>query len=685
MSRADPRILTDHVKVQTCRHNLALFAREYLGMEIGDHHEEWADIVNRHDLIDIEAARGHGKSGFFSYAYPIWRSWRDPGQSGLIVSSTDSQVGEFFRLIKDGKTFVEKETGIVFKMPCLLDTPIRNMLPKGYERKWTESKIYFKNGSRFIGRSMRSRFRGFHGNWIVVDDPHGREVGFSQLVRDRDCAFLEADLLPMLLPGGQCIVPGTPMHEDDIHGRNSRNPDWFHKKFPAKHVGADGKDHALWPELRSLAWLARRERSMSTILFRQEYMLVPASSESSLFPMSLFRERRETLAEWLTLKPTAAQMAARSDWLYFAGVDLALSASSSGDYTVITVLGVDTNANMHIVELVRVRGVAYHEQLAIITDTLAPYLNAGVLATVMVEANQMQRIFGDELARTSLLPIKKFYTSGGEKHSLERGVPSLRMYVENGKLRIPRGDAASREATDVLLSEMQSFAWLKGKLQGVGQHDDTVMSLWIATVGVLKGNGFLFTSIDMDIPDEVVEAYTAEDVAPWRPIPDDLDDPGVLDGAAGMALVMRRGYVPPTCVLAPLDGAHYVVGQVKAGRSPCWSCSAPRAKCGGEPLRVEIAPTVHDLVQVEAARQSPPRPAPEPNDIDRLHAIIELCGGNETLGRLIPPGRDAQREAYNAIMFGGTLPGWATIARDRGELDTALEALDRMLEGDDGQ
>lgn len=682
MSKAAPSIITGHIRRQTCRHNLALFAQEFLGMEIGDHHVAWSDAVFEHLLIDIEASRGHGKSGFFSYAYPIWRSWRDDGQYGLIVSSTRPQTEEFFRLIKEGKTFVEKDTGIVFKMPCLIDTEIRSILPKDFDRSWTGSKIEFTNGSRFIGRSMRARFRGFHGNWMVVDDPHGREAGFSQLARDRDCAFLEADLLPMLLPGGQCVVVGTPMHEDDIHGRNSRNPDWHHAKFPARSVGPDGVVRALWPELRSLKWLAARERSMSSILFKQEYMLIPASSESSLFPLSLFRSRPETLADWLTLKPTAAHMAARDGWLYFAGVDLALSASEAGDYTVITVLGVDGYRNMHIVEMVRVRGVAYHEQLKLITDTLAPYQHTGQLALVMVEANQMQRVFGDEIIRTTNLPIRKFYTTGGEKHSLERGVPALRMYLENGKLRFPRGNAESRDATDILMSEMQSFAWLKGKLQGVGQHDDTVMSLWIATIAVLKGAGFMFTSVDVDLAPEVFETE-AEIEKPWRPIPTDLDDPALLDGAAGIELIMRRGYVPKTCALPEIDGAHYAVTQVKAGRSPCWSCSAPRGACGGDGMREET-PRLERLLAVSEPKPPKSAPKPKPTEIQRWHDTVAACGGDESLARLIPIGRAEMTAGLDALLYGEPLPGWAVAARDSGRTDAIIDAIEVLLAGGGG-
>jgi hypothetical protein len=111
-------------------------------------------------------------------------------------------------------------------------------------------------------------------------------------------------------------------------------------------------------------------------------------------------------------------------------------------------------------------------------------------ALIFLESNQMQRIFGDELIRTTDLPIKQFVT-GAQKNTLDKGVPSLRMLLENGKFRIPRGDKRSIEATNLWIDEMRSFTWVEGALRSVGTHDDTVLSVWIADQAIRAG-GFSF-------------------------------------------------------------------------------------------------------------------------------------------------------------------------------------------------
>jgi hypothetical protein len=116
-----------------------------------------------------------------------------------------------------------------------------------------------------------------------------------------------------------------------------------------------------------------------------------------------------------------------------------------------------------------------------------------------LEANQMQRIFGDELIRETDLPIYKFVTTAQNKNSLEFGVPELRVLFENGKFRIPRGDAHSIELTDILIDEFRSMTFLDGRVQSVGQHDDTVLACWLCNQAIKRGAfGFSFGD-DVDI------------------------------------------------------------------------------------------------------------------------------------------------------------------------------------------
>lgn len=667
-----PQVQTGAIRRRCAYADLAFFAQEFLGLELGEHHIEWSDLVRTSRLLDIQAARGHGKSGFFSYAYPLWASWRTPHNRGMLLSDTSNQTEEFFRIIKEGVEFTD-ELGFKWRMPAAIDVPdIAPLVPASFERTWTGSRIWFTNGSRFQGGTFGTRPRGRHMPWMVVDDPHGDDATYSEAARVRDVKFFKAALEPMILRGGQLICVGTPLHGDDIHGTNAKIPEWTSVNYPAIRW-EDGREVLLWPEFRPREYLETRRRSMGELLFNQEYLLLPASNESSLFPARLFRERPETLATWLRLLPSARELELR-EWDYYIGCDFAFSATTGADWTVVVVLGVDRHGNRHLVGLHRAKGMPYHQQLRLLEDVAAPYRAAGRLAAVYLEANQAQRIFGDELARLTDLPVHK-YTTGVEKQSLARGVPSLRPLFENGKLRLARGDAASREATDVLMAELQAFGFIPGKgMKGMGAHDDTVMALWLADRAVASRATLSLGALMDD--DDVAGRVEPVDLRPRATVGQPFE------GEIGKALMIREGYVPATCTLPAAIAGPLIWRETNGGRSPCWTCAADRTACRGEPR--QFAPmrlpglAALGVEDSGSGGGSSDEGAVEPPLREWLDAV-EACGGDEGMARTIPQARGARIDGWNALMASGASPEWVEALVAAGKGDALFEALRRLL------
>jgi hypothetical protein len=161
-------------------------------------------------------------------------------------------------------------------------------------------------------------------------------------------------------------------------------------------------------------------------------------------------------------------------------------------------------------------------------------------------------VFSDEIIRTTDLPVRKFFTTGVggtqplspykkgatsiavNKHHLDRGVPGLRLSLENKKWRIPRGDRRSIDLTDTWIGEMGAVGWIDGKVQSVGEHDDLVMACWMCDSAVQLGNPML----DMI----EVNAQTAKDILA-APIPQPAD--GELVSAERQALAaVQEGRIP---------------------------------------------------------------------------------------------------------------------------------------------
>lgn len=467
----------EELEAQMLEASCAFFAQELLTgppeppyrgrFLIAEHHEEWDDLIAAHDRICVLAPRDHGKTFFFDFAYPIWKATTQKGSIGFIFSATQDQA---VRILSDIKSELESNPKLQYLVPSRRDGGA-----------WSSTHIRLSNGSHVYARGFGTKVRGAHPHWIVVDDGLNDETIYSEVVRKKQQEYFYTAITNMCVPGGQIIVVGTPFHADDLYADLERNLEYEFRKYQA--IQQDGR--VLWSERYSREILEARREEIGSIRFTREFQCEPVADDMSLFPGYLFKGSPIECYNLTLGMPKAFWEEAGVQ--IFMGCDFAMSSSVQADYTVVWVMGVDKSGNRWLVEMIRKKGLGFQEQLSLINEQGRKYEPA----LIFLEANQMQRIFGDELIRTSDLPIKQFVT-GVQKNSLDRGVPSLRVLLENRKFRVPRGDERSVEMTNIWMDEMRAFTWSDGKLQSVGRHDDTVMACWICDQAIRHG-GFKFT------------------------------------------------------------------------------------------------------------------------------------------------------------------------------------------------
>lgn len=500
----------DEFTLSMMQASVAFFAQEVLSgppeppyngrFLVGEHHEDWDRLVVKHDRLCILAPRDHGKTFFWDFAYPLWKCVMMPNGIGFIFSATQPQAE---RILSDIKNELETNPRLRWLVPTR-------------KEQWSSTSIRLANGHRIYARGFGTKVRGAHPNWIVVDDGLNDETAYSETVRKKQVDYFFTAITNMCVPGGQIIVVGTPFHVDDLYGELERNPEYEFKRYQAWD---EKLKVPLWPDRYNKQRLESRRREIGGIRFAREFQCVPVADDMSLFPSYLFQgQPTEQYAVSLGLP--------RKYWdelgvQAYMGVDFALSSTVQADYTVIWTMGTDKQGNRWIIDIQRAHGLAYQRQLSLIVAVAQRYNPA----LIFLEANQMQRIFGDELIRTTDLPIKKFIT-GVQKNTLDKGVPSLRVLLENGKFRIPRGDQHSVEMTDAWVKEMHSFTYANGKLQSVGGHDDMVMACWICDQAIRQG-GFTY-SFDGEeekdgksLDDLLAEQTAAPDLAPMTSEPKD--------------------------------------------------------------------------------------------------------------------------------------------------------------------
>lgn len=480
---------------------------------VGDHHIEWDGLVTQNQRVCVLAPRDHGKTYFFDFALPIWKAVTMPGGIGFLFSATKEQA----KLILDDIK-VELET----------NPKLQHLVP-GRRNKWRSDAIRLANGHTIYARGYGTKVRGRHPHYIICDDILNDETAYSEVVRQKEKDYFFTAVTNMITPKGQIVVIGTPFHKQDLYADLKKNPLYVFRQYQA----LDENNRVLWPERYDRKRLRARRDEIGPIRFSREFQCDPVSDDMSLFPGGLFRGEPveqptvrlgESLAYWRELGVTP-----------YIGVDIAMSTSVKADYFVIWVMGPDARGNRWIIDIIRERGISFQEQLSLIVESARKYDPA----MIFIEANQMQRVWGDELIRTTDLPIKKFTTTAQEKHALDKGVPGLRVLLENAKFRIPRGDARSVELTNAWREEMRSFTWHDGKLQSVGGHDDCVMACWICNQAVAQGGfSFAFGSEDENLSmDQMIAELTGANDNGNGNGHDDYNDTSLIDeGPDGNAL-----------------------------------------------------------------------------------------------------------------------------------------------------
>ncbi len=422
---------------------------------IGPFHMEWDKLMTQELRVAVQAPRGIGKSMAWSFALPLWMAYHKVDEGLLILTSSDENAR---RVLAEIKNEIEDNEYLRHLFPTYMQG-----------RVYRSRDVVLANGFRIHARGFGARIRGLHVS-VIADDLLSNEAFYSAVYRKKteDYWFGTVSSIPMA--NQRLYIVGTPFnHGDLLYGVLSQNAAYKHLTYKA--LSDDRK--SLWPEFISAERLEAKRKEMGEIAFACQMQCDPVSQEGSLFPTSLFmgepQEQRSACMRMTAeqIKDLGLQMV--------AGVDIAVSSSSGADAFVIFVMGVGEHGERWVMDIIQKRGLAFQEQISLINEVGRTY----DFEAIYVEDNAAQRVLGDELLRTTDLPIRKFTTTA-QKHDMISGLPALRLLAEGKKWRIPRGDRYSVEQSNIFLGELAGFTFVNGRCQTLAAHDDVVMAAFLA-------------------------------------------------------------------------------------------------------------------------------------------------------------------------------------------------------------
>lgn len=473
--------LTGSIEETLCIENLTYFIISKIpSFELNWHHMEWGDVVQRHNKFNIIAARDHGKSYYFSNAYLIWKLYRYQPFVNKQISRKD------LALSKKGYLFSFSQAQATDLLDILKGTIEENdslrekLLPKGVDG-WAKTEIKCKNGAGIKTKGFGSAVRGAHPGFIMVDDGLKDNVIYSSVQRKKSIDYFHAVIMNMIVPGGQVGVVGTPFHANDLYGDLKSKAGWHVREYPA--IFPDGT--VLWRERWGFKELLEKRETQGNLIFSRENLVKPVTNESTIFPEDVIKRSYMGMDDYIFVRSRDAYKQ-KFDRVVMA-CDFSISSSVGADYTVIMTAGIDDKENIWLMNITRFKGKKFSEQMSMIK-----HLNHSFKPDLIVmEQNVFQQIFVQESDKLGM-PVEG-HTTGTNKYDLKSGLPGVAILYEKGKIRCPRGNQEAIDLSDSLALELGSVTWTEHGLEGVGEHDDQAMCLWLLTIASKKvTTGFSF-------------------------------------------------------------------------------------------------------------------------------------------------------------------------------------------------
>tara|TARA_Y100000004_G_scaffold170043_1_gene204796 strand:- start:2876 stop:4312 length:1437 start_codon:yes stop_codon:yes gene_type:complete len=437
------------------------FFQNVLGWDFATHQQEWHELMGKSQRSVIICSRGHGKS-VFMHSWVVWNLiFQEPPYQMLYISSNQKQTLVHMR-----------EIDRYFNHPAL-----KQFKPT---RGWAIGNITLTNGNQILERSVGSQIRGLHPQEIIIDDPL-KEFSLAGIQRVTDWFF--GDMIPTLHHTSKLRMIGTPFTYTDIFAQLEENEAYTVNKYPC----LNSLNEPLWPERWDYDALMQRKAEIGSLKFTREYLCVPISTGTALFsPESIAQcKNKEYILKLGNRK--------NKGYKYYVGVDPAIS--TDGDYNVITVLEVDENMNKAIVHVDRAKNVEFRENIEKIRLIGRIYQPEAIL----FETNTFAKSFTQELRNISDLNVLDFNTTRKKKQEI---ILNLQMNFENKKMILPYGDNNSRVLTNALIEELSMFSITEsGKFEGVGAHDDLVMSLALANAATNRPTDSFYLLDDIGLFD----------------------------------------------------------------------------------------------------------------------------------------------------------------------------------------
>jgi len=314
---------------------------------------------------------------------------------------------------------------------------------------------------------------------LIADDLVTDKVAYSEAESARLLRWYYSDINPVLVAEGQEIITGTLYRRGDFYHNimaQSIDEGGLYRVFVGDAIVDEAERKVLWPERWSYENLLKQRQKLGAVQFNRNYRNRIVSDADSPFPMIWFEGGEEPGTNIVyrgcydyTLLLGRKKETGNRRWLRYIviGVDPAIGETKASKFFGLVVVGLDYQGRIIVADIIRGQ-FNFVAQKRIITEAYDKWKPR----YIVVESNSYQKALLEGLQEdVPYLPVIPYYTSG-QRQKPDVGVPAMDVFFETGRVRVPRGDAASIKMTDKFVEELHYW----------GKYDtsDLAMAFWFA-------------------------------------------------------------------------------------------------------------------------------------------------------------------------------------------------------------
>lgn len=434
---------------------------------------EWSNLTQLYPWSCYLCARASGKSFQWSYAFILWRLWSYTRPTAYRQDTTDNANRKETCYITNTFTLAKVQIAKVTEEIEANDL-IKEKLNPYNKASIGETAIKTETGSTLHVRGKDSMIRGLHVGACLCDDMPDESSLYSDEQREKLKELLKGTIEPIVEPYGYFLVTGTPYSSapNELYQVLKADKRFYCFEYPI--LFPDGRPLA--PDRYTFEQILAKKEELGTIVFNREYLVVPISDTSTIFPYE-YLMRSVIGMETIRFASSIDDFPFKLTRVHI-GVDFAVSGNIGADYTVYSVWGKDAMDNYYLLYYYRKRGMSHNEQV----DKIVQLDRLFHPNKIRCEANGFQSILSGLAKERGLKNIEPFTTTEGNKKDLYTGLPSLSAMFERGQIKCPYAIGETRQAVDLMFGEFSSITFRSdnGKLEAASGHDDVVMANFLA-------------------------------------------------------------------------------------------------------------------------------------------------------------------------------------------------------------